>query len=174
MTIADRQALIGRRGLAASLVRQAAVPVMIRPHTTRPIATFAVLLIAVIAVDALRGAARLRRPALLGIAAVASGAAGALGSSGLSSPDILDDLNPPTLPLVLIGVGQTALDALMRARSAQAFVGIAGTRLMTVSLWHLLLVIGVAAMVLVARGRPLPVTSASAPRTRTRTRTRTR
>ena len=173
--------------LAAYLVCQAAVPLMIRLHTTHPIATFAVLLAAVIAVDAIRGAtgvqtigllnllfvwplvqqigflladgtiARLGRPALLGIAVLAFGTVGVLGSSGLYSPDMLNNLNPPTLPLVLIGVGQTALfvlvkpalDALMRTRPAQAFVGIAGPRLMTVYLWHLLLVIAVAATVLV-------------------------
>ena len=176
--------------LAAYLVCQAAVPFLIRLHTAHPVATFAVLLAAVIAVDALRGAtgvqvvgllnllfawplvqqigflladgtlARLGRPTLLGIATVAFGTVGVLGSSGLYSPDMLDDLNPPTLPLVLIGIGQTALflllkpalDALMRLQPAQAFVGIAGTRLMTIYLWHLLLVIAVAAMVLVAPG----------------------
>jgi hypothetical protein len=168
--------------LAAYLVCQAAVPLMIRLHTTHPVATFVVLVLGVIAVDALRGAtgvqtigllnlllvwplvqqigflladgtlARLGRPALVGIAVVAFGTVGVLGSSGLYSPDMLNNLNPPTLPLVVIGVGQTALDALMRTRPAQAFVGIAGTRLMTVYLWHLLFVIAVAALVLVAPG----------------------
>ncbi|GAA2752836.1 acyltransferase family protein [Amnibacterium kyonggiense] len=172
--------------LAAYLVCQAAVPLMIRLHTTHPAATFATLLAGVVLVDAVRGSTgvqtvgllnlllvwplvqqigflladgtlgRLRRPALLGLATVAFGTVGVLASSGLYSPDMLDDLNPPTLPLVLIGVGQTALfvlvkpalDGLMRTRPAQAFVGIAGTRLMTVYLWHLLLVIAVAATVL--------------------------
>jgi len=176
--------------LAAYLICQAAVPLLIRLHTTRPVATFTTLLAGVVAVDALRGATgvdavgllnlllvwplvqqigflyadgtigRLGRPALLGIAAVAFALVGVLGSSGLYSPDMLDDLNPPTLPLVLIGVGQTALfvlakpalDALMARRPAQAFVAIAGTRLMTVYLWHLLLVIAVAATVLIAPG----------------------
>ena len=174
--------------LAAYLVCQAAVPLMVRLHSAHPVATFAVLLAAVIGVDAIRGATgvqtvgllnllfvwplvqqigflladgtigRLGRPALLGAATIAFGTVGVLGSSGLYSPDMLDDLNPPTLPLVLIGVGQTALfvlvkpalDSAMRTRPAQAFVGIAGTRLMTIYLWHLLLVIAVAATVLVA------------------------
>ena len=174
--------------LAAYLVCQAVVPLMVRLHRTHRVATFAVLLAGVIAVDALRGAtgvqavgllnlllvwplvqqigflhadgtlARLSRPALLGVAAVAFTLVGVLGTSGAYSPDMLDDLNPPTLPLVLIGAGQTALfvlakpalDAVMRTRPAQAFVGLAGTRLMTVYLWHLLIVIAVAATVLVA------------------------
>ena len=176
--------------LAAYLLCQALVPLMIRLHEARPVATFAALAAGVVAVDALRGATgvqevgllnlllvwplvqqigflladgtlgRLSRPALLGLAALAFASVGVLGSSGLYSPDMLDDLNPPTLPLVLIGVGQTALfvlakpalDALMRTRPAQAFVAVAGTRLMTVYLWHLLLVIAVAALVLVAPG----------------------
>ena len=174
--------------LAAYLLCQALVPVMIRLHRANPIATFAVLVAAIISVDAVRAAsgvqavgllnllfvwplvqqigflladgtlARLRRPVLAAIAIGAFTAVGVLGVTGLYSTDMLDDLNPPTLPLVLIGVGQTALfvlakpalDRLMRRRPAQAFVGIAGTRLMTVYLWHLLLVIAVAAMVLVA------------------------
>lgn len=174
--------------LAAYLICQAAVPLLIRLHTTRPVATFAALLAGVVVVDAVRGATgvdavgllnlllvwplvqqigflyadgtigRLGRPALLGTATVAFALVGVLGSSGLYSPDMLDDLNPPTLPLVLIGVGQTALfvlvkpalDALMATRPAQAFVAVAGTRLMTVYLWHLLFVIAVAGTVLIA------------------------
>jgi surface polysaccharide O-acyltransferase-like enzyme len=174
--------------LAAYLICQAAVPMLIRLHTARPVATFAVLLAGVIAVDAVRGATgvdavgllnlllvwplvqqigflyadgtldRLGRPALLGLAAAAFALVGVLASTGLYSPDMLDDLNPPTLPLVLIGAGQTALfvlvkpalDRLMGTRPAQAFVAVAGTRLMTVYLWHLLLVIAVAATVLIA------------------------
>jgi surface polysaccharide O-acyltransferase-like enzyme len=174
--------------LAAYLICQAAVPLLIRLHTSRPVATFAALLAGVIAVDAVRGATgvaavgllnllfvwplvqqigflyadgtigRLGRPALLGVAAGAFALVGVLGSSGVYSPDMLDDLNPPTLPLVLIGVGQTALfvlakpalDALMTTRPAQAFVAVAGTRLMTIYLWHLLLVIAVAGTVLIA------------------------
>lgn len=174
--------------LAAYLICQAVVPLMIGLHITRPVTTFLVLLAAVVLVDAVRGAThvdtvglinllfvwplvqqigflyadgtfgRLGRPALVVLAAAAFTVVGVLGMSGLYSPDMLDDLNPPTLPLVLIGVGQTALfvlvkpalDALMLTRPAQAFVGIAGTRLMTIYLWHLLIVIAVAGTVLVA------------------------
>ncbi|WP_375389582.1 acyltransferase [uncultured Amnibacterium sp.] len=174
--------------LAAYLLCQAVVPLQVRMHRAHPVATAGALLAGVIAVDAVRGAtgvqtvgllnlllvwplvqqigflyadgtiARLRRPALLGVAALAFALVGVLGMSGVYSPDMLDNLNPPTLPLVLIGVGQTALfvlakpalDALMRTRPAQAFVGLAGTRLMTIYLWHLLIVIAVAATVLVA------------------------
>ena len=176
--------------LAAYLLCQALVPLMVRLHERHRTATFVALTAGVVAVDALRGATgvqevgllnlllvwplvqqigflladgtldRLGRRALLALAAGAFGAVGVLASTGGYSPDMLDDLNPPTLPLVLIGVGQTALfvlarpalGRLMRTRPAQAFVAIAGTRLMTVYLWHLLLVIAVAALVLVAPG----------------------
>jgi surface polysaccharide O-acyltransferase-like enzyme len=174
--------------LAAYLLCQALVPLMIRLHRANAIATFAVLIAAIISVDAVRAASgvqavgllnllfvwplvqqigflladgtlgRLSRPVLVAIAVGAFTAVGVLGVTGLYSTDMLNDLNPPTLPLVLIGVGQTALfvlakpalDRLMRTRPAQAFVGIAGTRLMTIYLWHLLFVIAVAATVLVA------------------------
>ncbi|MGN6444000.1 acyltransferase family protein [Amnibacterium sp.] len=176
--------------LAAYLLCQAAAPLLIRLHERHRSATILGLAAGIVVVDALRRVtgvqevglanlllvwplvqqlgflladgtlARLRRPALAGLAAAAFGAVGVLASSGLYSPDMLDDLNPPTLPLVLIGVGQTALfllakpglDAVMSTRPAQAFVGLAGTRMMTVYLWHLLLVIAVAGSVLLAPG----------------------
>jgi len=174
--------------LAAYLFCQAVVPLQIRLHRAHPVATAGGLLAAIIAVDAIRGATgvqtvgllnlllvwplvqqigflfadgtigRLRRRSLLLLAVAAFALVGVLGMSGVYSPDMLDNLNPPTLPLVLIGVGQTALfvlakpalDALMATRPAQAFVALAGTRLMTIYLWHLLIVIAVAATVLVA------------------------
>jgi hypothetical protein len=73
---------------------------------------------------------------------------------------MLDNLNPPTTPLVFIGVGQLALfvlakpalDALLRRRPAQAFVVFFGSRLMTIYLWHLLVVLLVGAVGLVLPG----------------------
>lgn len=77
------------------------------------------------------------------------------------SPDMLDDLNPPTVPLIFIGVAHTALlrlakpllDRLMAKRPAQAVVFFLGSRAMTIYLWHLVFVILVAALILVL---PLP------------------
>ena len=174
--------------LAAYLICQAAVPFMIRVHRTHPAAGVLVPLAGCIAVDAARYATgvttigllnlllvwplvqqlgffyadgslqRLPRWVLVLVAAVAFTGVGLLGSSGTYSPDMLTNLNPPTTPLVLIGLGQVAvfvlvrpaLDRLMATHPAQAFVGLAGSRLMTVYLWHLLVVIAVAATALVA------------------------
>ena len=59
--------------------------------------------------------------------------------------NMLVNLNPPTLPLVFLGLSQAAflrllkrpLSALMRTRVAQGIVFLVGTRLMTIYLWHL-------------------------------------
>lgn len=176
--------------LAAYLITQALVPALARAHERAPLATVGLLLAGAIVVDAARYASgvtpiglinlvlvwalvqqlgfffadgtlqRIPRPLLPVIAVVAFAVVGVLGLTGPYSPDMLTDLNPPTVPLVLIGVGQTALfllvkpalDALMRKRPAQAVVYFLGTRLMTIYLWHLLLVILVAALVLVLPG----------------------
>lgn len=71
---------------------------------------------------------------------------------GPYSFDMLTNLNPPTVPLVALGVGQAALlqllkpplTALMRTRAMRAIVFVIGTRLMTVYLWHLTLILAVA------------------------------
>lgn len=178
--------------LAAYLVSQAVLPLLVEAYRRRPVTLGLALLGCCVAVDAGRFAtgvpqvgllnlafvwplvqclgflhadgrlARLPRPVLLLVAAGAFTVVGLLGELGPYSADMLDDLNPPTTPLVFVGIGQTALfvlvkpmlDALMRRRAAQAFVAVGGTRLMTVYLWHLLVVILVAAAVLVVPGLP--------------------
>ncbi len=81
------------------------------------------------------------------------------------SDDMLANLNPPTVPLVALGVGQAALlqllkrplTALMRTRAMQAIVFLVGTRLMTVYLWHLTLILAIAGL-----GLLLPVIAPAA------------
>ncbi len=178
--------------LAAYLITQALVPGLARAHDVAPLRTVGLLLSASLVVDLARYASgvtaigllnlvfvwalvqqlgfffadgslhRIPRRLLPVIAVVAFAAVGLLGLTGRYSPDMLTNLNPPTVPLVLIGVGQTALflllqpslDRLMATRPAQAVVLFLGTRLMTIYLWHLLLVILVAALVLVAPRLP--------------------
>ena len=185
--------------LAAYLITQAFVPVLASAHERAPFAAVGALLAGAVVVDVLRFSTgvtaigllnlllvwtlvqqlgfffadgslqRIPRALLPVIAVIAFAGVGLLGYSGQYSPDMLTDLNPPTVPLVLIGVGQTALfllvkpalDALMRRRPAQAVVHFLGTRLMTVYLWHLLLVILVAALVLVLPG-VIPATGTAA------------
>lgn len=68
------------------------------------------------------------------------------------SHDMLTNLNPPTLPLVVLGFGQAALlqvlkgplTAVMRARAMRGVVFLIGSRLMTVYLWHLPLILAIA------------------------------
>lgn len=76
------------------------------------------------------------------------------------SRDMLTNLNPATVPLVLLGVGQAALlqllkrplSALMRTRPARAVVFVIGSRLMTIYLWHLPLIIVLAGIGLLIPG----------------------
>jgi hypothetical protein len=70
---------------------------------------------------------------------------------------MLTNLNPPTLPLVALGLGQAALlqllkpplTALMRTRVMRGIVFAVGSRLMTVYLWHLPLILAIAGLGLV-------------------------
>lgn len=112
--------------------------------------------------------ARLSRRSLVGIALLGFAAVALLGSMrdllGLArgySPDMLDNLNPPTLPLLFIGAAhlalfllfKPALDTLMQKRAAQGAVLFLGARAMTIYLWHLFFVIVLNALVLFL---PLP------------------
>jgi hypothetical protein len=75
-----------------------------------------------------------------------------LTAFGPYSDDMLTNLNPPTLPLVALALGQAALlqllkvplTALMNTRAMRAIVFVIGARLMTVYLWHLPLILAVA------------------------------
>jgi fucose 4-O-acetylase-like acetyltransferase len=84
-------------------------------------------------------------------------------------PNMLDNLNPPTLPLVALGLSQACvlrllkpvLTRLMRTRGAKAVVFLAGTRLMTIYLWHLPVIIALAGLALLVPGAsPAPGSAA--------------
>jgi surface polysaccharide O-acyltransferase-like enzyme len=88
---------------------------------------------------------------------------------GLYSPDMLTNLNPPLLPLVALGLSQACalrllkplLTRLMRTRGAKAVVFLAGTRLMTIYLWHLPIIIALAGLALLIPGAsPTPGSAA--------------
>lgn len=81
-----------------------------------------------------------------------------LTTLGPYSPDMLFNLNPATLPLVVLAVAQAcilrllkpALARLMETTGARAVVFLVGSRLMTIYLWHLpaiLLVSGIALLI---------------------------
>ncbi len=88
-----------------------------------------------------------------------------LTTFGPYSADMLVNQNPPTLPLVVIGLSQAAflrllkrpLSALMRTRPAQGFVFLAGSRLMTIYLWHLPMIVLISGLaILVPLASPAP------------------
>ena len=79
------------------------------------------------------------------IAAVAYASLVPMTFLGPYSFDMLTNLNPPTLPLIALALAQAcvlrllrpALAALMNTHAARAVVFVVGTRLMTIYLWHL-------------------------------------
>ncbi|MFB9642109.1 acyltransferase family protein [Agromyces lapidis] len=176
--------------LAAFLIAQCAVPWMSQLHERAPRATLVVLAASAVAIDALRittdvaeiGLANLffiwlfvqqlgfwysdgwfrrrRVVTLVGIAAAAYLVIWPLVAAGWYSPDMLVNLNPPTVPLALLGIAQISLmsalhrplSALMRRRPAQAVVHLVGSRAMTVYLWHLPVIIIVEGLSLLIPG----------------------
>jgi fucose 4-O-acetylase-like acetyltransferase len=185
--------------LAAYLICQAAVPLMTRLHQRAPRLTLLVLFVGVIAVDAARYASGIeqlgllnllfvwpliqqfgfwyhdgwfdrRSPVtLLAIAAACYLLLWPLIEWGPYSVSMLDNLNPPTLPLVVLGIAQAcllrvlkpALTALMRLRVMQGAVFLLGSRLMTVYLWHLPVILIVTGLTLLIPGAaPTPASPA--------------
>jgi hypothetical protein len=185
--------------LAAYTLCQAMVPVMVRLHDRAPRLTLLVLLAGVVVIDLIRFStgikaiglvnllfvwvlvqqlgfwyadgwfARRRWWQLLLVAAGCYAALFALCSAGLYPFDMLANLNPPTLPLVLLGLAQAcllrllrpALAALMRTTPAKGIVFLAGTRLMTIYLWHLPVIVLITGLALLIPGAsPLPASPA--------------
>lgn len=74
--------------------------------------------------------------------------------------DMLTNLNPPTLPLVFLGLAQAcvlrlirpALARLMNTHAARAVVFLVGSRLMTIYLWHLPVIISLSGLALLIPG----------------------
>ncbi|HWH27161.1 MAG TPA: acyltransferase [Pseudolysinimonas sp.] len=176
--------------IAAYGICQVFVPVLAGWHARAPYRTVLVLFAAVIVVDALRygtgipqiGYANMflvwplaqqfgffyadgwfdRRPAWVLVLIMLGGVA-ALAPLSLIGPydtNMLVNLNPPTLPLVFLGLSQAAflrlvkrpLTSVMRTRGAKAVVFLVGTRLMTIYLWHLPLIITFAGLSLLIPG----------------------
>ncbi len=85
------------------------------------------------------------RGTLLLLAAASYVTLGLLTTLGRYPANILDNLNPPTIVLAVVAIAQFSLLMLlhplltraMRGRALRAIVSAAGSRLMTVYLWHL-------------------------------------
>lgn len=88
---------------------------------------------------------------------------------GPYSPNMLTNLNPPNVTLIALGLSQAcvlrllrpALSTLMRTRPAHTAVFLAGSRLMTIYLWHLPIIIILAGIgLLIPGGSPAPGSTA--------------
>lgn len=179
--------------LAAYGITQAFVPLMARLHAEHPWATLVVLAVGAVTVDAVRfgtgvtaaglvnlvfvwlfvqqlGFAhadglfhRTPRLVLAVVAALAYASLVPLTAAGPWSDDLLSGLNPPTSPLMVLGVAQICVLALLypllsrltTLPAVRAAVFALGSRGMTIYLWHLPLLIAVTGIVL-ALGGPLP------------------
>ncbi|NQX36380.1 acyltransferase [Herbiconiux sp. VKM Ac-2851] len=106
---------------------------------------------------------------LVGIAVLAYATLVPLTVWGPYADDMLTNLNPPTLPLVALAVAQAcilrllkpALARLMNTHAARAVVFLVGTRLMTIYLWHLPVILLVSgALLLVPGASPEPASPA--------------
>lgn len=185
--------------LAAYLLVQALVPIMVFWHERSRIQPVIVLAIGAVLVDTLRyttgiesiGLLNLafvwllvqqfgfwysdgwfdrRHPlTLVAIAAVSFAALWPLTIVGPYSVDMLGNLNPPTVPLILLGLAQAcvlrllkpALTALTRLKPVQGVMFLLGSRLMTIYLWHLPLILAIAGLGLLVPGlAPVPGTGA--------------
>ncbi|WP_242090373.1 acyltransferase [Curtobacterium sp. DN_7.5] len=179
--------------LAAYGITQCCVPLMVRLHERAPWRTLAVLLGAAVLVDTVRLAtgvaevgllnlgpvwlfaqqlgflwadgwfARRSRLLLAVVAVAAYVVLVPLTSIGLWAPDMLQDLNPPMVPLAFLAIAQACLvqlvhrplASLMRTRGAQAVVFVLGRDGMAVYLWHLPLFIALNGVALLV-GVPFP------------------
>ncbi len=186
--------------LGAFLLCQALLPALHRAHRSAPLITLGALIAAAVLVDVSRATAGIDALGFLNLAfvwlalqqigffladgridalarrargAVAVGAAGTLAvliSLGVYSPDLFENLNPPTAALLLLGAAQTALLSLARGPLTRlsarprvaAFSDFVNARSMTIYLWHMPVVLGLAgglALVGMHLGMALPVPS---------------
>ncbi|MFF2275865.1 acyltransferase [Agromyces sp. NPDC058126] len=183
--------------LAVYLGLSALVPFLVRLHERAPVLTPLALLGGVVAIDLLRlstgvepigylnlllvwllvhqlgfhladGALDgLARRTLWGLAGASLLLLAVITLAGPYPVDMLVNLNPPTLCLVVLGVAQLALFQLARPRirawvderDASRAISFLGERAMTVYLWHMPVLVGLAGAALAANavlGLPLP------------------
>jgi hypothetical protein len=109
------------------------------------------------------------RVQLLALATLAFATLIPLTVIGPYSTDMLTNLNPPTLPLMMLAVSQASvlrlvkpiLARVMEQSLPRAIVYVAGTRLMTIYLWHLPVIIALAGVSLLIPGAAPPPGSAA-------------
>ena len=185
--------------LAAYLLVQCLVPWLAELHERAPWRTLAALAAGAVAVDVARLVTGSREVGLLNLvfvgafvqqlgfwyadgwygrrtrlqlAALAVGAYALawLGvAAGWHAPNMLTNLDPPTVSLMLLGVAQLclltlftpALARLMASRAAQAAVAFVSARAMTLYLWHMPVIVAIAGLsLLVPDAAPDPADAA--------------
>ncbi|WP_284977048.1 acyltransferase [Arthrobacter sp. efr-133-TYG-104] len=170
--------------LAAYLTAQLSIPVMSRLHGRAPMLTLAVLVVLIIAVDSLRGALPILafinmifvwcavqqlgflradgffdnrgRTWLVGAIASSNVILGLVTGVGVYPGNMVVNLNPPNLCLLLLAISQTAslqllrngIDAVAKVRWVQMVIAVAGRRSMTVYLWHLPVLVALSGLLL--------------------------
>ncbi|WP_284979382.1 acyltransferase [Arthrobacter sp. fls2-241-R2A-200] len=170
--------------LAAYLTAQLSIPVMSRLHSRAPMLTLAVLVVLIITVDSLRGALPILafinmifvwcavqqlgflradgffdnrgRTWLVGAIASSNVLLGLVTGVGVYPGNMVVDLNPPNLCLLLLAISQTAslqllrngIDAVANIRWVQMVIAVAGRRSMTVYLWHLPVLVALSGLLL--------------------------
>lgn len=177
--------------LAAFLTAQLSIPLMARLHQKSPLVVFGVLVAAIITVDSLRGAIpvlaftnmifvwcavqqlgflmadgffeRLSRTWLVGAIVTSNLLLGLVTGVAVYPGNMVVNINPPNLCLLLLGISQTATLQLLQpglrwvasARWVQTVMALAGRRSMTIYLWHLPLLVGLSGMLLLT-DLPIP------------------
>lgn len=179
--------------LAAYLTAQLSIPLVARFHERAPLLTFVSLLIAVITIDSLRGTIPVlaftnmifvwcavqelgfmkadgffedrSRTWLVGTIVSSNLVLGLVTGVGVYAGNMVVNINPPNLCLVLLGISQTATLQLLtpgtrwlgEVRWIRAVIAVAGRRSMTVYLWHLPVLVGMSGLLLLTDvPKPLP------------------
>ncbi|MEQ4566693.1 acyltransferase [Paenarthrobacter sp. CAP02] len=180
--------------LAAFLTAQLSIPLMARLHQKSPFVVFGVLVAAIITVDSLRGAIpvlaftnmifvwcavqqlgflmadgffeRRSRTWLVGAVVTSNLLLGLVTGVAVYPGNMVVNINPPNLCLLLLGISQTATLQLLQpavrwvasARWVRTVMALAGRRSMTIYLWHLPLLVGFSGLLLLTE---LPIPDAS-------------
>jgi hypothetical protein len=177
--------------LAAYTFSQAFVPGMVALHERAPVTTLMGLALVAVALDVTRWATGISplglfnmifvwlfiqqlgvwaadgwfvarsRFTLVGLVVGSFGILALLTQLGAYRANMLENLNPPTVALCLLGIAQfsllmllhPALDRMMRITVIRRVVAVVGSRLMTIYLWHLPVIALIVGLLLLS---PLP------------------